>query len=142
VSTTLRLHRTSPRLSSLLSVPKHRPHRVPPPLVIPHRHPTVSVPPPPPLATGEAHRHSLPLIPQSRRGSMHGGAVPTVLRRAATEALSMVHRGPVPPAVHRTVDSVHGIFRCRLNLGIPLFLPLCKKAPILLEYQPALHQFS
>jgi hypothetical protein len=56
----------------------------------------------PPLAAGEAHCRLLPLFPQPRRGSTHGGAVPAVLRRAASEAV---------PAVHRTVDSVHGIFR-------------------------------
>jgi hypothetical protein len=49
---------------------------------------------------------------------------------------------PSAPSVHLTVDSVHGISCCKLNPGIPLFLPLCKKAPVLLEYQPAVQKFS
>jgi hypothetical protein len=120
-------HHTHPALICSLSSPQRPPHRAPPPPVVPHRRPAMSVPPPPPLVAGEAHRHPLPLCPQPRRGSTHGGAVPAILRRAASEEVS---------AVHRTVDSVHGIFCSKLNPRIPLFRPLCKKPLYFLSINP------
>jgi hypothetical protein len=90
-------------ICSLLSR-QRPPHRAPPPSVVPHRRLVVFIPPSPPLAAGEAHRRPLLLFPQPWRGSTHGGAVPAILPRAASEAVSAVHCGPAPPVVHRTVD--------------------------------------
>jgi hypothetical protein len=66
-------HHTHPALICSLPSPQRPPHRAPPSPVVPHHHPAVSIPTPPPLAAGEAHRRPLPLFPQPQRGSMHGG---------------------------------------------------------------------
>jgi hypothetical protein len=34
---------------------------------------------------------------------MHGGTIPAILRRAASETVFVVHRGPALPAVHDLV---------------------------------------
>jgi hypothetical protein len=100
-------HHTHPALICSLPSPQRSCHRAPPPSIVPHCRPAVSDPPPPPLAAGEAHRYPLPLFPQPRRGSTHGGTIPAILRRATTEMVSVVHCGPVPPTVHKLVDLVH-----------------------------------
>jgi hypothetical protein len=72
-----------------------------------HRRPAVSDPPPPPLAVGEAHRRPPPLFSSTAARFHAQGTVPAILRRTASETVSVVHRGPAPPTVHGLVDLIH-----------------------------------
>jgi hypothetical protein len=129
--------RTAPPLltrssTSLLARASHSlAHRPPPPFPpspghLAAAHALVSSPsssPCPPLPV--APRRQAPVSPSAR--------LPQVVKAPPCPVSTLpVHRTVDPSAlpVHHTVDSVHGISRCKLNPGIPLFLPLCKKAPV------------